>query len=102
MSAIKYALHAKRDQRTRRDRMVHTPARQEPGEQAMDSKARGKPSGEAAITVIKKQMLRCNKAGEGRFKRGYLASGGGDRGGAAIFYLACLFCTAPSSLSASR
>uniref|UniRef100_A0A0A8ZJD9 Uncharacterized protein n=1 Tax=Arundo donax TaxID=35708 RepID=A0A0A8ZJD9_ARUDO len=53
-----------------------------------------------AIMVIKKQMLRCNRGSEqGRFKRGYL---GGDRGDAAIFYLACLVCTAPPSYSASR
>ncbi|OEL16451.1 hypothetical protein BAE44_0022530 [Dichanthelium oligosanthes] len=61
-----------------------------------------------AIVAIKKQMLRCSEQGRRRFKRGYLAGGGcgGDRGDAAdsaIFYLACLVCTAPRpSFSASR
>ncbi|KAL6857204.1 hypothetical protein ACP4OV_018586 [Aristida adscensionis] len=74
------------------------------GEQAaMGTKVaqRRRPGGDAAIMVIKRQMLRCNGSKEqGRFKRGYLAAGG-DRGGAAVFYLACLVCTGPTSLSAS-
>ncbi|KAL6658805.1 hypothetical protein ACP70R_002845 [Stipagrostis hirtigluma subsp. patula] len=72
--------------------MVHRTRDEAAGEQAVDteSKLRRRQGADAAITVIKKQMLRCNKAGEqGRFKRGYLTSGG-DQGGAAIFYLACL------------
>ncbi|KAL6857207.1 hypothetical protein ACP4OV_018589 [Aristida adscensionis] len=73
------------------------------GEQAMGTKVakRRRPGGDAAIMVIKRQMLRCNRSKEqGRFKRGYLAAAG-DRGAAAVFYLACLVCTAPSCLSAS-
>jgi hypothetical protein len=71
-----------------------------PGErQAMEtSKVKRRPD---AMTVIKARMLRCSraKADQGRFKRGYLATGCGAVDSAVFFYLACLVCTVPPSLS---